>query len=117
MAATPLAVFPETIELRVGDALRLQLPPATLAAGEVSWFFEGAPLPGQTGPVCWCVASARSPRSTRASDSLGLALHAAGGAMRRRACILARETLRMGLLRRDGCRKCLCCVATVVASA
>ena len=55
MAQSLLTVSPETIELRVGGALRLQLDGNVLADGEITWFFEGSPLPGQTGPVCRCV--------------------------------------------------------------
>ena len=75
MAQVPLAVSPETVELRVGGALRLQLEANVRAAGEITWYFEGAPLPGQTGPVCRCAAGHRI--------SLRLRAHARGQASRR----------------------------------
>ena len=76
MAQVPLTVSPETIELRVGGALTLQLQANVRAAGEITWYFEGAPLPGQTGPVCRCAAGhSTSPRvreRARSQASRGL---------------------------------------------
>ena len=105
MAATPLAVSPEAVELRVGDPLRLQLPTGDArVVGEISWFFEGSPLPAQTGPVCRCaVALARSVcalalvrRARALLDARGVG--GAQAAMRRglrgRMHLRARETLR-----------------------
>jgi len=77
----PLVISPETTELRVGQALRLQLAPDPSAAGEIQWYFESAPLPGQTGPVCRCYLARLSrlpPPSERAgarNDAFGCCAH------------------------------------------
>lgn len=62
MATAPLTVSPETIELQVGGTVQLRLQADVRAAGEISWYFEGAPLPGQTGPVCRRAARVASSR-------------------------------------------------------
>lgn len=117
MAATPLAVSPEAVELRVGDPLRLQLPTGDArVVGEISWFFEGSPLPAQTGPVCRCaVALARSVCALALARRARALLDARGvggaqAAMRRGlACISARARRCDGPLRGSGI------VASVVA--
>ena len=109
MAQPPLTVSPETVELRVGGALQLRLANVR-ADGEISWFFEGAPLPGQTGPVCRCARGhcisscgrvlARSRASSMPVRGLGDAPLASIPSARGAAT--GRPLVRMHGLRREG---------------